>query len=478
MSLRPANARRPARAPVPDNRFILSLAWGHREHKLMLPTPVLYGLGLGLPVIAVVYLAATAYLFFRDDVIAGLMARQAHMQYAYEDRLAALRLQFDQVTSRQMLDQDSFEGKMRDIVSRQAQIETRAAVMASLTERLGAIGRSATTAATSAAASATTAIAKAVKPLLPGAHADPKAKALGSVEAYAPIDNPQPGVPERPQPEDDGLRRSSDDGLPSRAEAAPAPAAAPALTLSEAADPGMPIGLRVQALNSAIDGAERTQVVALRQLEKPALAEAARLDAVIGTTGLPATRLRARPSDRPDAVGGPFIAARPDGKGSPFDAELARTHAAVLKLDQLQRIVPTIPLRKPLDGDLEQTSGFGYRVDPFLGRPALHSGLDFRGEYGSPVRATAAGTIVNAGPTGGYGNMVEIDHGNGLSTRYGHLSGIAVSEGQKVEAGAIVGRLGSTGRSTGNHLHYEVRIDDDAVDPARFIKAATMLAGD
>ena len=105
----------------------------------------------------------------------------------------------------------------------------------------------------------------------------------------------------------------------------------------------------------------------------------------------------------------------------------------------------------------------------------MHSGIDFREEYGAPVHATAAGKVVTAGPQGGYGNMVEIDHGNGLSTRYGHMSAILVSEGQWVEAGGVVGRLGSTGRSTGPHLHYETRVNDEAVDPIRFLRAGKGL---
>jgi murein DD-endopeptidase MepM/ murein hydrolase activator NlpD len=106
----------------------------------------------------------------------------------------------------------------------------------------------------------------------------------------------------------------------------------------------------------------------------------------------------------------------------------------------------------------------------------LHTGIDLRDEYGAPVRATAAGRIVTAGWSGGYGNMVEIDHGNGIATRYGHLSSIVAHDGEMVEVGTIIGRIGSTGRSTGPHLHYEVRIDDEAVDPSRFLRAGAKLA--
>ena len=108
---------------------------------------------------------------------------------------------------------------------------------------------------------------------------------------------------------------------------------------------------------------------------------------------------------------------------------------------------------------------------------ALHAGLDLREETGAPVRATAGGKVVSAGWSGGYGNMVEIEHGNDMSTRYGHLSSISVSEGQSIAPGAILGRVGSTGRSTGPHLHYEVRVDGEAVDPVRFLRASDRAAG-
>ena len=117
------------------------------------------------------------------------------------------------------------------------------------------------------------------------------------------------------------------------------------------------------------------------------------------------------------------------------------------------------------------------RPDPFLGRMAMHTGLDMRDAYGSIVHATAAGVVESAGYNGGYGNMVDIDHGNGVVTRYAHLSGILVQEGQTIRVGEPIGKLGSSGRSTGPHLHYEVRINDEPVDPTRFLKAGAKLFG-
>jgi murein DD-endopeptidase MepM/ murein hydrolase activator NlpD len=176
-------------------------------------------------------------------------------------------------------------------------------------------------------------------------------------------------------------------------------------------------------------------------------------------------------------LGGPFVPVQVAPESSPFTHAFSKVQEAVLATDRLRRIVPYVPLRKPLPGAPDVTSGFGVRIDPFLGRPAMHTGIDLCDDYGAPVRATAAGRVVTAEWTGGYGKMVEIDHGNGIATRYGHLSSIAVQDGQTVDAGTVLGRIGSSRRATGPHLHYEVRIDDEPVDPARFLRAASKLAG-
>ena len=132
-------------------------------------------------------------------------------------------------------------------------------------------------------------------------------------------------------------------------------------------------------------------------------------------------------------------------------------------------------MRKPVSGEIDMSSGFGMRMDPFLRSPAMHTGLDMRGDTGDPVRATANGTVTSAGPNGGYGKMVEIEHKNGLSTRYAHLSAIDVKVGQVVKIGQVIGKIGSTGRSTGPHLHYETRVDGEAVDPQKYLRAGIRL---
>jgi murein DD-endopeptidase MepM/ murein hydrolase activator NlpD len=134
-----------------------------------------------------------------------------------------------------------------------------------------------------------------------------------------------------------------------------------------------------------------------------------------------------------------------------------------------------VPVRKPVYGEVDMSSPFGMRMDPFLKGPAIHTGIDLRGEKGDPVRVTANGIVTIASWQGGYGNMVEVDHGNGLSTRYGHMSKIDVKVGQHVRIGETLGEIGSTGRSTGPHLHYETRVDGEAVDPQKFLRAGLRL---
>jgi murein DD-endopeptidase MepM/ murein hydrolase activator NlpD len=164
------------------------------------------------------------------------------------------------------------------------------------------------------------------------------------------------------------------------------------------------------------------------------------------------------------------------GRGGPFESVGNPTFKALFnswkKLDQLQSDVIAVPADKPVQADVTFTSGYGVRSDPFHAGAAMHPGIDLAGAYGTPIYATADGTVLRAGwNNGGYGNMVEIDHGRGITTRYGHMSAVLVQGGEHVTRGQQVGRMGSTGRSTGNHLHYEVRIDGRPVNPIPFMKS-------
>lgn len=169
------------------------------------------------------------------------------------------------------------------------------------------------------------------------------------------------------------------------------------------------------------------------------------------------------------AMGGPFEALL--GGKNDIDPRFERLGLSLARMAVLERALDGIPQVVPASVE-SITSGFGYRRDPFNGRGAMHSGIDFKGAMGSPIFAAADGRVTHAGWKAGYGKAVEITHGNGMLTRYAHLSRIDVKIGQPIEAGATLGGLGSTGRSTGPHLHFEVRINDRAVNPRPFLEAA------
>ena len=173
------------------------------------------------------------------------------------------------------------------------------------------------------------------------------------------------------------------------------------------------------------------------------------------------------------AAGGPFVPAV-EQPTSEFDARLAELSNALETLDDAKAAIQAFPIAHPAPGK-SITSRYGNRRDPIIGRTAFHAGIDFRTPTGTPIYATAEGTVTKAGRHGGYGKLVEIKHANGLTTRYAHLSRIHVKKGQKVTAGAHVGAAGSTGRSTGPHLHYEVRRGDKATNPMTYLKAGNSL---
>jgi murein DD-endopeptidase MepM/ murein hydrolase activator NlpD len=128
----------------------------------------------------------------------------------------------------------------------------------------------------------------------------------------------------------------------------------------------------------------------------------------------------------------------------------------------------TLPSASPVNAGYNSSS-YGWRVDPFTGQMAFHEGLDFMAEVGTPIYAAASGIVAAAERTPDYGNIVKIDHGDGLETRYAHASRLLVKPGQRVEKGQLIAEVGSTGRSTGSHLHFEVRLNGAALDPRKYL---------
>jgi murein DD-endopeptidase MepM/ murein hydrolase activator NlpD len=396
--------------------------------------PVVFWIVVGTVVVLGMWSAATAtYFAFRDDVLTRLIARQAEMQYAYEDRIAELRSKIDRTTSRQMLDQEQFDQKLEQIMRRQTALESRATALGAIPDVsvTGSIRPSSRGAASETVFPATPKPSPISNTVTFVAPPDREAR----LESRAPIiASAQPGQLAKMQGVDNVLVR----------------------------------------LQTSLDKVESRQMAALNAVEDSLESRARRMRGVFSDLGLDMTQLEA--STPRGGMGGPFVPLKLAAGAGAFERQLYRINITRSQLERLNRTLALVPYRKPVVGEVEFTSGFGVRSDPFLGRPAMHTGLDFRAATGDPVRATANGKVVSSGWAGGYGRMVEIDHGNGLSTRYGHLSEINVKVGDQIRIGQVIGEVGSTGRSTGPHLHYETRIDGEAVDPQKFLRAGVRLS--
>ncbi len=429
-------ARRPVanHAPAPPSRGQDGYTLLHAGKQVRFG-PVVFWIVIGTVIVLGMWSAATAtYFAFRDDVLTRLIARQAEMQYAYEDRIAELRAKVDRTTSRQLLDQEQFDKKLDQIMRRETTLESRATA-------LGGI---------------------------------PDVQVTGSIRppsrGGAAIEAPASATP-KPSPISDTVIFVAPPDREARLELrAPIAVAAPSNQFAKAGG----IDSALARLETSLDHIESRQMAALNSVQDGMELRVRRMRGVFSDLGLDTAQLEAAAPRV--AMGGPFVPVKLPADAGPFERQLYRINITRAQVDRLNRVLTQVPYRKPVIGEVEFTSPFGVRSDPFLGRPAMHTGLDFRASAGDPVRATANGKVVSAGWAGGYGRMVEIDHGNGLSTRYGHLSEIGVRVGEPIKIGQVIGAVGSTGRSTGPHLHYETRIDGDAVDPQKFLRAGVRLS--
>ncbi len=213
---------------------------------------------------------------------------------------------------------------------------------------------------------------------------------------------------------------------------------------------------------------EARQLALVEKLTRFADRRAARAAQAIRQLGLDPKTMQARLDT--SAMGGP-LELLSSGSSGGLDPRFERLGLSLARMNALERGLDSIPQVAPAHVKMV-TSSYGYRRDPFTGAAAMHSGLDFKGPRGAPIYAAAKGRVTYVGGKSGYGKTVEISHGNGLMTRYAHMSNYAAKVGQTVEAGDVIGAIGSTGRSTGPHLHFEVRINERAVNPRPFLEKA------
>lgn len=369
---------------------------------------------------AVGYLLSTSYLILRDDLLNTAVARQAKLQHAYEDRIASLRGQVDRITSHRLLDQQFMEGKIAELASRQNVLANRSNMIEPLLERAKELGLSSSTPSNLP-----------VPKLRPGTAS--KQARLGAVSPSFGVDTMTTG----------SIAVNEPDETPS---------------LTKLAD-----------VKSELYDIERTQIEQIAALSDAAAEQRMKIVSTARNAGLPIKATEAT------GTGGPFIPVGAKDLNAVFDSEVVAFNKAIQELEKTKKTVRAFPIANPAPGK-SISSKFGGRKDPIVGRRAFHGGIDFRAPTGTRINATADGKVVVAGRNGGYGNMVEIKHANGLTTRYAHLSRIFVKSGQSVVAGQKIGASGSTGRSTGPHLHYEVRTGGKPINPIGYLNAGSRLS--
>ncbi|HTT85567.1 MAG TPA: peptidoglycan DD-metalloendopeptidase family protein [Rhizomicrobium sp.] len=417
---------------------------------------------------------ASVNVIFKDRIIAAKDHRYQQMQGTYENRIADLQLSYDQLNNGLISAQDRFKATADELEAKQRSVANLLGHGQALDSALLAFGgdHSAHPAMNAEAlptpaprdemASDSLGSDAAPPPASAGyAISEPhRAPSFGSGASELPI-MPEPVDPQprtaRP------TRASFLDTLSNLADAIFSPRS-PKPSPELAVSPGLEMldqqTRRVMRLN-------HSETVLVQALDR-------RISERSGAVRKLLAGLGVRPVA--EASGGPYVPIQAVGLEGVSDAVFTASFMdAVAHSSELESLVTAlhhVPLTTPVHGgQFELTSGFGPRVDPFTGRIAFHPGVDFAGPWGSLVGATAPGIVVWAGFRGGYGNMVEIDHGYGFHTRYAHLASVLVRAGARVEKGTPIGRLGSTGRSTGPHVHYEIWLADTVRDPARFIAA-------
>lgn len=379
------------------------------------------------------YFSATAYLIFRDDLISASYAQKARMKHEYEDRIAALRSKLDHVTSRQLLDQQAIETQVQQLMARQKTIGSRTGSLNSLLQKA-------------------------------------EAKGLGSVRTSGAI--PVPRIsPVKTKEETDEITTGSiqptqntqfASAFSLRGGLAAQAPEKPTVRQNSNQFTHKLFGDIANAITE-IDASQKSRVDTIRMAAEQRTQKISSKLKSLGVSVQPPVTAN---------VGGPFL---PLERDMPFDIYLEALETSLQRYEYATQKAKSLPLASPVKNP-KVSSHFGSRVDPFNGRIAIHSGTDFRAPTGTPVMATGMGKVVKAGRSGGYGNVVTIKHPSGLRTRYAHLSRILVKNGQQVDVGEVIGKVGSTGRSTGPHLHYEVRSNKSARNPAKYLKVGRQIS--
>jgi murein DD-endopeptidase MepM/ murein hydrolase activator NlpD len=405
-------------------------------------------------------------VIFRDHILTAKERRLEQLQASYETRIADLQLSYDELNGTLLRTEDRFKAMADTFAAKQQ-------VLAEIVEHKAKLDA---------------ALAPVAKPLQQTGDATPTQRNAGMGGALEPLIPITAAVlaPTSADASSAGLASQTDVQSPAPLPATPPPPQHGAFLRDAMQRFGALFRHKIAvhvADTPVLHGAEiEARRIARLEIAAPALLgeaqqdvdkDVARLTKALRRTGLNSKTLIARVAARPDESGDPLMAAAASeiaADDGAFGTQLSAAMGSVQRLDQVFAVLSALPLAEPVDSAYV-SSGFGARVDPFNDTLAFHSGMDFSAPLDSDVHVTAPGIVVFAGKKGAYGNSVEVDHGYGVRTRYGHLEKILVVAGQRLQRGDVIGKLGSTGRSTGPHVHYEVWYDDAVRDPQKFIKA-------
>jgi murein DD-endopeptidase MepM/ murein hydrolase activator NlpD len=392
---------------------------------------------------------SSVVVIFKEQIISAKDQRYASMLTAYESRISQMQLQYDDLNGMLALAEERFQNATRDLESKHRQLTALLMQKQAMDKSMldvkrqvavmeGYAGRTPTIQQASAAGDGSNVI------IMQVADLDSTARQSRDTQEF------------------------SDSAIASVAAALPSGQGKSALAQNY-------VVRRIAGLEERLKVIGKGQMSLLTELGDNANSQIDHMESVIRITGLPVDQVVTTMGAR-TGRGGPLIPVggmrASDGLTDDFEKQFTVLAKRFDRLDSLTTALSRVPLVTPVASGLYRlTSGFGYRVDPFTGRVAYHSGTDLAGDYGTPILATAPGRVIKAERSGAYGLMVEIDHGHGIHTRYGHLQQTLVKVGDFVQFRQRIALMGSSGRSTGPHCHYEVWFNSVVRDPIKFFEA-------
>lgn len=398
---------------------------------------------------------ASIVVIFKEQIITAKDQRYASMQAAYEGRVSQMQLAYDELNGLLVLAEERFQNATRDLEQKHRQLTALLMQKQAMDKQVREVRRQ-----------------MAFMEFYAGPARSAAASRNGSNTLMMQLASAEPAVRQSRTPQ--GAAGESTIGT----------VAASMVDRTEESGDGAPIGQnavvkRIADLEERLNDIQKQQVALLGELRDSASSQIEKYQRVVAMTGLNADDVADQVGMKSrNGTGGPLLlapelrAAAINGAGDEFEKQFAEIANAYGKLDSLTTALARLPLVTPIaTGQYRSTSGFGYRVDPFTGRFAFHAGADMAGDFGTAVLASAPGRVMAAERRGPYGNMVEIDHGRGIRTRYGHLQSILVKPGDLVHFRQKIATMGSSGRSTGPHLHYEIWFNNVVRDPTKFFDA-------